>query len=152
MKTTGFKNRKTRVFIDTSVIIAGLFSSTGASAAILDLCESEMLEMVVNKQVLTEADRNFEKRFSCLVQEFRNFLKNTNPTLVADPTNEEVKKAQKLINSKDSPILAAALREKVDFLITLDNHFLLIKEKVAIKIVSPAEFIKKFRLDFAEEV
>lgn len=150
MKTTESKNRKTRVFIDTSVIIAGLFSSTGASAAILDLCESEMLEMVVNKQVLTEADRNFEKRFPCLAQEFRNFLKNANPTLVADPTSEEIRTAQKLINSKDSSILAAALRENVNFLITLDNHFLAIKEKMVIKIVSPAEFIKKFRLDFAE--
>ena len=152
MKITDSKSRKTKIFIDTSVIIAGLISSTGASAAILDLCESEILEMVINKQVLVEADRNFENKFPCLVQEFRNFIKDTAPTLVADPTNEEIRKAQKLINSKDSPILAAALREKVNFLVTLDNHFLLLKEKVAIKIVSPAEFIKEFRLDFAEEI
>ena len=150
MKITDSKSRKTKIFIDTSVIIAGLVSSTGASAAILDLCESEILEMVINKQVLVEADRNFENKFPGLVQEFRNFIKDTSPTLVADPTNAEIRKAQKLINSKDSPILAAALREKVN-LVTLDNHFLSIKRKISIKITSPADFIKKFRLDFTEE-
>jgi len=94
VKITDSKNRKTRIFIDTSVIIAGLVSSTGASAAVLDLCESEILEMVVNKQVLVEADRNLENKFPYLVQEFRSFIKDTIPTLVADPTNEGIRKAQ----------------------------------------------------------
>lgn len=37
--------KKVKIFIDTSVLIAGTVSVTGASAAILELCEAEVFEM-----------------------------------------------------------------------------------------------------------
>ncbi len=51
--------QKIKVFIDTSVLIAGVASLTGASAAVLDLCEAESIQMVISRQVLVEAERNF---------------------------------------------------------------------------------------------
>lgn len=151
MKNINFKSTPIRVFLDTNVIIAGIASLTGASNVVLDLCESEIIEMIISKQVLIEADRNFEKKFPSLIQEFRVFIKNISPILVDDPNHKKIKEAQKLINSDDSPILAVALREKVDYFITLDNDFLSIKEKVPIAIVTPAEFLKKFRKSISKE-
>jgi predicted nucleic acid-binding protein len=67
--------QKIKVFIDTNVLIAGVNSVTGASAAILDLCEARVLQMVVSRQVLIEADRNFAAKFPQLVGRFRQALR-----------------------------------------------------------------------------
>jgi len=78
--------RKIKVFIDTNVLIAGINSVTGASATLLDLCEAGVVQMVVSRQVLIEADRNFAAKFPQLVGRFRQFMHNLAPLMVDDPT------------------------------------------------------------------
>ena len=146
--------RKIKVFIDTNVLIAGVNSVTGASATLLDLCEARGLEMVVSRQVLIEADRNFATKFPQLVGRFRQFMHNLAPLMVEDPTPESIKKAATIVDRKDAPILAAAQNANVDFLITLDKkHFLNPKtrQKVMLKVVSPIEFLQSFERLFLEE-
>ena len=146
--------QKIKVFIDTNVLIAGVNSVTGASATILDLCEARVLQMVVSRQVLIEADRNFAAKFPQLVGRFRQFMHNLAPLMVEDPTLESMEKAATIIDRKDAPILAAAENANVDFLITLDKrHFLNPKtrQKVMLKVVSPVEFLQSFEKLFLEE-
>jgi len=145
--------QKIKVFIDTNVLIAGVNSVTGASATILDLCEARVLQMVVSRQVLIEADRNFAAKFPQLVGRFRQFIHNLAPLMVEDPTPESMEKAATIIDRKDAPILAAAENANVDFLITLDKrHFLNPKtrQKVMLKVVSPIEFLQSFEKLFLE--
>ena len=145
--------QKIKVFIDTNVLIAGVNSVTGASATILDLCEARVLQMVVSRQVLIEADRNFAAKFPQLVGRFRQFMHNLAPLMVEDPTPESMEKAATIIDRKDAPILAAAENANVDFLITLDKrHFLNPKtrQKVMLKVVSPIEFLQSFEKLFLE--
>ena len=146
--------RKIKVFIDTNVLIAGVNSVTGASATLLDLCEARVLEMVVSRQVLIEADRNFATKFPQLVGRFRQFMHNLAPLMVEDPTPGSIKMAVTIVDRKDAPILAAAQNANVDFLITLDKkHFLNPKtrQKVTLKVVSPIEFLQSFERLFLEE-
>ena len=146
--------QKIKVFIDTNVLIAGVNSVTGASATILDLCEARVLQMVVSRQVLIEADRNFAAKFPQLVGRFRQFMHNLAPLMVEDPTPESMEKAATIIDRKDAPILAAAQNANVDFLITLDKkHFLNPKtrQKVMLKVVNPIEFLQSFEKLFLEE-
>ena len=146
--------QKIKVFIDTNVLIAGVNSVTGASATILDLCEARVLQMVVSRQVLIEADRNFAAKFPQLVGRFRQFMHNLAPLMVEDPTLESMEKAATIIDRKDAPILAAAQNANVDFLITLDKrHFLNPKtrQKVMLNVVSPIEFLRSFEKLFLEE-
>ena len=141
--------KKTRVFIDTSVVIAGTVSATGASAAILELCEAGIFEMVVSEQVIIEADRNFENKFPNLIDKYRMFIKNISPVVVDDPSPPEVRSWAKVINLKDAPILAAAMGENVNYLITLDTkhfHTERVKEKCSFKVVTPQEFLKEFQI------
>jgi putative PIN family toxin of toxin-antitoxin system len=145
--------QKIKVFIDTNVLIAGVNSVTGASATILDLCEARVLQMVVSRQVLIEADRNFAAKFPQLVGRFRQFMHNLAPLMVEDPRPESMEKAATIIDRKDAPILAAAENANVDFLITLDKrHFLNPKtrQKVMLKVVSPIEFLQSFEKLFLE--
>jgi putative PIN family toxin of toxin-antitoxin system len=146
--------QKIKVFIDTNVLIAGVNSLTGASATLLDLCESGVLQMVVSRQVLTEADRNFAAKFPQWVGRFRQFIHNLTPLMVEDPTSESMAMAATIVDRKDAPILAAAQNANVDFLITLDKrHFLNPKarQKVRLKVVSPIEFLQSFERLFLEE-
>jgi len=138
--------KRIKVFIDTSILIAGIASVTGASSAVLDLCESETVQMVVSRQVLVEADRNFAAKFPNLVSQYRQFIQDLAPLMVDDPPAAAVKKAASLVGRKDAAILAAAMVEKVDCLILDKKHFL--KEKppqvLPLEICTPADFLKIF--------
>ena len=136
-----------KVFIDTNVLIAGLASVTGASATVLDLCEAESVQVVISRQVLVEADRNFSAKLPTLITRFRQFIQNLAPEMVDDPPIKAVEKAATLVDRKDATILAAAIEAKVDYLITLDRkHFLKqkVQRNIAIEVCTPADFLRIF--------
>lgn len=146
--------QRIKVFIDTNVLIAGVASVTGASAAVLDLCEAESIQMVISRQVLVEADRNFSSKLPGLVAQFRQFIQNLAPLMIEDPPATAVERAITLIAQKDAPILAAALEAKVDYLITLDKkHFLKHKAKkcMDIEVCTPADFLRIFESLWLQE-
>jgi hypothetical protein len=64
--------------------------------------------MVVSRQVLVEADRNFSAKLPNLVIQFRRFIQNLAPLMVEDPPSKEVEKAASLVDRKGAAILAAA--------------------------------------------
>lgn len=137
-----------RVFLDTSVLIAGLASRTEASAVIRDLGESEALRIVLSHQVLIEADRVLLKKFPQLIERYRLFIKNVSPELADDPPHDIVRAAEAVIHADDAPILAAAQHTQVDYLVTLNTkHFLIPKVRAfsSAPIVTPGEFLAAFR-------
>jgi predicted nucleic acid-binding protein len=143
-----------KAFVDTSVLIAGLASVSGTSAAVLDLCETRIVRMIVSRQVLIEADRNLAARLPALVPRYRRFMKRLAPFLVDDPTPKEVERAARVVNRKDAPILAVALIGRADFLITLDKkHFLgpQPRPQAGVPVVSPAEFLRAFEALWLED-
>jgi len=73
-----------------NVLIAGVASVTGASAAVLDLREAQILQMVVSRQVLVEADRNCSAKMPNLIIQFRRFMQNLAPLMVEDPPAKAV--------------------------------------------------------------
>jgi putative PIN family toxin of toxin-antitoxin system len=139
--------QRIKVFIDSSVLIAGVASVTGASAVVLDLCEAESIQMVISRQVLVEADRNFSSKLPNLVLQFRQFIRTLVPVMVEDPPTAAVEKAAKFIDRKDATILAAAIEAKVDYLITLDKrHFLnpKVQHNAPTEVCTPADFLRTF--------
>jgi len=136
------------VFLDTNVLISGLASRKGASAAILDLGEAEEIRIVISKHVLIEADRVFLAKFPHLIDRFRVFIKNLAPLLLEDPKPQDVRDANKVIEMGDAPILAAVKSQKVDYLVTLNTkHFQTaqVRSYISTPIVTPGEFLKAFQ-------
>ena len=137
-----------RVFLDTNVLIAGLASRTGASAAMLDLGEAEEILIVLSRQVLVEADRTVMAKFPHLIERYRTFIKNLAPRLADDPPRPAVREAARVIHPNDAPILAAARHETIDYLVTLNTrHFTNphVRAFLPVPIVTPAEFLSAFR-------
>ncbi len=146
--------RSWRAFLDTSALIAGLLSPTGAAHEVLRLFEIGVVELVVSRQVLVEADRNLTAKLPTLLDAYHDFLRRLSPRLVEDPSREAVGRAARVIHHGDAPILAAATAAGVDYLITWNTrhfHKKAVQEFVSFQIVTPAEFLTAFRRSLLEE-
>ena len=142
------RKQKPKVFLDTSALIAGVASSRGAARALLQLAEIGLLEVIVSRQVIVEADRNIEEKLPEMLNEYREFIELLAPVLIDDPRQKDVERFLKVINYDDAPILASAVGSGADFLITWDRkHFIgkNIHTHSNLKIVTPGEFLKYFR-------
>lgn len=143
-----------RIFLDSSVLISGIISQTGASSAILDLGEAGEIVIVLSKGVLIETDKVFEKKFPDLIGDFREFIKSLSPVIIDDPTPQETREAESVIHKDDALILAAAQKAEIHYLVSLDTkHFHGIKARQYLKnpIVTPAQFLTEFRRIFEQE-
>lgn len=142
------RKQRPKVFLDTSALIAGIASSRGAARAVLQLAEIGLIEVIVSRQVIVEADRNIEEKLPEMLNEYRKFIEILAPALVDDPQQKDVKRFLTVINPDDAPILASAVISDADFLITWDRkHFIgkNIHIHSNLKIVTPGEFLKYFR-------
>lgn len=131
-----------KVFLDSSVIIAGLASTTGGSHKVLALAELNLISPCISEEVVCEVLRNAQKKLPNSLAHFYTLFK-TLPFKIIDSTDKDLKYAKTLINEKDAPILAAAIYGQVDWLLSLDRHFLTadLQGKVNFTISSPKEFL-----------
>lgn len=138
--------KKFKIFLDSSALISGLNSPTGAAGIILSTFQAGDFFIYISDQVLEEVHRNIQTKFPLLKERFLLFLM-AKPKIIPNPSLNEIRKAEKLIHSEDAPILAAAIKLKPDFLITWDKKHFLKKEvvsNISFTICTPKEFLQKF--------
>lgn len=147
MKPTRKSSDRLKVFLDSSMIVAGICSESGASGAVLDLCEAGLVEPVISQQVVIEVDRTISAKLPLLAERLRAFIIRMGASMVEDPPIEAVRRAREKIHEKDAPIFAAAKQAGVDYLLTLDKkHFLNPRRKIKLDppVLTPGEFLGKF--------
>lgn len=133
----------TRVFLDTSVILAATFSSKGASREIIRRALQGSIAAVISDFVIEEARRNVASRFADLAEKIDIFFASNNFEVV-QATFLEVQAAAKYIAAKDAPIVAAAKQAKVDYLVSMDKQHLanievvpIVRKQLGVNIVLP---------------
>lgn len=136
-----------RIFADSSVLIAGCGSRTGASRAVLTMAEIGLFKLVVSQQVLEECDRNLRKKLPASLPIFTQLLANINPEFQPDPSLEESLRWADIIEAKDTPILAAAVLANVDRLLSLNTKDFTaeVAAQSGLMIQTPAEFVREIR-------
>lgn len=137
-----------KVFLDSSALIAGIASSKGAAREILRLAEIGLIEIIVSRQVVVEADRNITAKLPECLDDFRNYLETLAPVLAADPSQRDILRFSSLIQRHDAPILAAAVAAKADYLVSWDQkHFMTTGPRALArpKVMDPGEFLHEFR-------
>ncbi|NKE70192.1 putative toxin-antitoxin system toxin component, PIN family [Candidatus Manganitrophus noduliformans] len=147
------EGRRWRVFLDTSALIAGIISTTGAARELLRLSEAGIIETLLSRQVLTEADRNLSEKLPALISDFHLLVRQIEPVVVEDPSRSVIAQAARVIHHKDAPILAAAVNAKADYLVTWNTrhfHKSSVKGAVRFKIMTPGEFLEEFRRSLPE--
>lgn len=136
---------KPRVFLDSSVLIAGLYSDKGGSGQILKQIKKKKVTGFISQSVIEETRRNIKDKFpSKLLPKLENLIKILNIRENFQP--KDILKYRRLVDVKDIHILVFADSSRVEFLITLDKrHFKtkkLQKANLPYKIVTPKEFLE----------
>src|SRR3989344_2609246 len=111
--------KKSRVFLDTSILITALLSNRGGSFYILTQLKDEYY-FQANKFVLEETLKVLENKFTNM-----KGLKNSLFLLLGiakidifpTPSEPSLKKTSEIINKEDAPILISALQNS-DYLLT----------------------------------
>ena len=136
---------KLRVFVDADVLFAGAASpgEHGASLLILRLGELTLVEALTSEQVVTEAEQNLEAKMPQALPLFR-LLVSRALTVVPKPTASELATHAGLADTKDLPILVAALQAGCPWLVTFNvRHYHPGHPDVAI--TRPGELVRRVR-------
>ncbi len=143
-----------RVFIDASVLFAAAKSATGASREIIRLAIRGEMRLVVSQFVLKEARRNLQAKAPEVVGDFDHLLDAASLEIVR-PSKKEVQAAMAYTATKDAPIVAAAKKAQVDYLVSLDRRHLVgvpeLPQRSGLKIILPEELLKEVRKHVEEE-
>ncbi len=130
-----------RVMLDTNIIISAALFPNGRAAAALLKALSPPYEAVTCDYVVDELRRKFREKFPDKMTELDAFLYAFLSAIRITSTPEEEVDAEKEIrDSKDRPILRAALASNADYFLTGDKDFL----ESAVedpRIISVAEFL-----------
>jgi len=141
---------KPNIFLDSSALIAGAISESGAAHALLQLGETEDILLTVSEMVLVESERSVAKKSPDNLSDLRRLIKIANLRIVGDPSKKMIAANLYLIKDpNDVPILLAAMKAKVDFLATHNRkHFLedpKVAEKSGLRIGTPGDALAWIR-------
>ena len=114
------------LFIDSSAMVAGIISSQGAARVLLLLAETGHIKLTISEQVVAEAERAVARKAPSALPDLRQAIQTTQAQIVRNPSQKEVIDNLHLIaHPADVPILLAAMKANVDFLVTPNRrHFL----------------------------
>ena len=137
-----------RVFLDANVYFARCFSSTGASALILQLAKGRHFQLIASRLVLREAERNLRAKSNRQsLQTFHRLLHDIKLRVVRAPADAVLARYEEAIHPKDVPVLAAAIESRADYLVTLDRrHFLtpmVAARAGSTRVLMPGDFLKE---------
>jgi len=136
-----------RLFLDASVWIAAAGSTTGGSAATLELCRRNKTRAVASRLVLLEAERNIRKKLGreALLRFYRE-IASQGVDVIKTPTSHEIAAQNRTIDPKDAHVLAAAVKGQVDFLLTLDRKDFMapkvLHAGLPFQIMTPGDFLR----------
>jgi len=110
-----------RVFFDSSVVIAGAFSATGASYILLQLASLMLLEGRISAAVRTEVTRNVTAKLPAALPHLRVLL---DTALVEGPAvaDAQAQAVAAYADPKDQPLLASAVAQNCRYLVTLNER------------------------------
>lgn len=117
---------KINLFLDSSALVAGIISPTGAARALLLLAETGHITITISEQVVAESERAITRIVPRALGDFRKSILISNVTIVRNPSPDEVVANLHMISHPpDVPILVTAMKAGVDYLVTLNHkHFI----------------------------
>ena len=136
-----------KVFLDSSAVIAAALSEKGGSFFLFQQAKQDRISLFISEAVSQEATMAVQRKYPDKLPILSKLLSNFPVNLIKDASEKSVKLTSHLIHPKDAPVLAAALKHKMEFLVTFDQeHFFTpeIKQaKLPLKILTPGDFIQK---------
>ena len=143
-----------RIFVDSNVLIEGLFAPWSASRAILILARVSGLRLILSPYVEQEVERALlarlaadEESGSQLIDDYAKALRLLAPERTDRITRDEFKAHQSWIRHvNDVPVLVTAIKAKPDWLLTSNvEHFdAEVSARSGLRILTPKEFLDRW--------
>jgi len=137
------ENKKPKVVIDTNVFISGLIF-TGKPSEVLELFIKGEIEVYISPFILKELEGILRKKFEWNEKQLQKILdKIKKKAVIVQPeTKISIIKAKK----DDNRILECGVDGRVQYIISGDKrHILPLKNFRGIKILSPSEYLGRFK-------
>jgi predicted nucleic acid-binding protein len=134
-----------RIFVDSNVLISGIYSIKGSPAKILYSSASGLITIVVSQLILRETVFTIKEKKPDALSALNAFLTNSPPEIVINPSIDQVTKWTKYLHFEDAEILASAIGAEPDYFVTGDKHFhsnVSLPEKSGLRIVTPAQLVE----------
>jgi len=130
-----------KIVFDTNVLISSLWGDSISNKLLIRLLERKD-ELFTSIEILNEFKRVLKRDFKY------NEIMTEETIIKLLDIFRLIKPCEKIDVIKEDPadnkILECAASSKSDFILSYDNHLLKLIEFKGIKIMTPAEFIKKF--------
>ena len=144
------------LFLDSSALFAGIVSATGAARVLLLLAETDHIIVTISEQVVAETERAIARKVPRALNDLRQAILASTARIVRDPSAEDVMAHLNLISHPaDVPIVLAAMRAKVDYLVTLNRkHFMDdpdVAQQTGLRIGTPEEALHWVRGQISAE-
>lgn len=139
--------RPPKVFIDSSVFMAAAISASGSARQLLLLGTQGGVSLCVSPLVLEETGRNLARKAPEALAAFR-LLQDSLGFERVEPSKAQILRAARVVDIKDAPIVAGAVRARADYLATYDRRHLLargqeIYNALGLKVATPDEVLSK---------
>lgn len=140
------ERKKHRVFLDSNVVLSGLFSERGAPRLILDLLTLELpfLAGLTGRFNLIEIERNIRKKMPDAFPVYRFYMPKLKLEIVPAPSPDDLRPLVGSAEDKDLPVLASGLNGKADHFVTGDKRLQACigrKGRFPFRTVSPTVFL-----------
>ena len=137
-----------RIFLDSNVIISGIYSPDGPPARILSLHANAKLQAIVCQLIIEEVVRTIREKKPNALPALQSFLTNAPPEIIKNPPLKEIQRWTSFLDYEDAVILAAAISAEPDYFVTGDQHFHsqpFLTEKSGLHIVTPAQLLRSIK-------
>ena len=135
-----------KTVLDTSILVSAFLKHEGVNAKVL-LGGKDQYELFLSEDILAETKlvlltyERIRKKYHYTDDEVLEYLETLR--LVAKQVLEKLPKIRVIEKDpKDDPVLACALKVRVDYIVSKDNHLRDLKEYRGIRIVSSQEFLE----------
>lgn len=117
----GNSEKVLQVFLDSNVLIAGL-AFPRWPYEILKYGEAQVIKVVLCPFVIEEVQTRISDTFPDCLEKFNRFIASGKYKVVSNPSKAEVKKHHNIVRDKqDIPVVLAAVKAKVDYLVSHDK-------------------------------
>ena len=135
-----------KAVLDTSILVSAFLKHEGVNAKVL-LGGKDQFELFLSEDILAETKlvlltyERIRKKYHYTDDEVLEYLETLRA--VAKQVLEKLPKIRVIEKDpKDDPVLACALKVRVDYIVSKDNHLRDLKEYRGIRIVSSQEFLE----------
>jgi predicted nucleic acid-binding protein len=137
--------RAVRVFLDSNVILSGLFSDRGSPRILLDILSLNLsvIAGITGRYNILEIERNLKAKLPAAVPIYKEYIVKLNMRIIPVPSVDEIRKYAGSTAAKDVPVLVSAINGKADYLITGDKKdFGKLKGEYPFTITGPSDFLE----------